>query len=345
MGNVASQGGTSVLGNEFRGLSPRPPSMSKSWESTNQGPNANLKNTLGAGTLSGTSAYSSDNLQPSSSDGMSDESNTIALSSSVERSPPPFAKRYKLTECTCLICSLNFIDSTFRKFSYMTNHFSLTMLRVFAGTDIYRSLTPLNMDCHSSDEGAFNAPVKEDDSDIDSNQPAISGSVFRTSPPRGPLATLVKGNNSETSNETSLDMIKICLKDPSEEYPTTSVLIDNSDEPKNDSNNKTALTPITSESTSHKSKKRDRENADDRNARDIIIQYDNSTPSDNETTSMDRTIVDSELPSLPIDKLENTEKRANNDTRNDESFLSAEQNDIETEPISLSDIKLEENSQ
>ena len=72
-------------------------------------------------------------------------------------------------------------------------------------------------------------------------------------------------------------------------------------------------------------------------------------PSDNETMSMDRTIVDSELPSLPIDKFENTEKQENDTNDEDiikiESLPSAEQNDIETEPISLSDIKLEENSQ
>ena len=151
------------------------------------------------------------------------------------------------------------------------------MFRVFAGTDIYRSLTPLNMDCHSSDDGAFNAIVKEDDNDTDSNQPVTSASsnghiisdygcektVFSTSPPRGPLARLVKGSNSETSNETSLDMINITLKDPSDEYPTTGGLNENSDESKNDSNNKTALTPITSESKSHKSMKRDSENIED----------------------------------------------------------------------------------
>ena len=93
--NVASQSGSSMLGSEFRGLSPRPPSTSKSWESNNQGPNTISKNTLDPITPLGTCAYSSGNLQPSSSEGLSDESNQMALSSSVERSPPPFAKRYE----------------------------------------------------------------------------------------------------------------------------------------------------------------------------------------------------------------------------------------------------------
>ena len=84
----------SGTGNDFRGLSPRPPSTSMSWDVTNQGANSGVKNTLGVSTLLGTSASSSTGiLQPSSSDGMSDESNRMVLSSSVERSPPPFARR------------------------------------------------------------------------------------------------------------------------------------------------------------------------------------------------------------------------------------------------------------
>ena len=95
IGNISSQGGIVVPGNEFRGLSPRPPSTSKSWEATHQGPNGSSKNTaLSGNAILATYASSSGILQQSSSDGMSDESNHIGLSSSVERSPPPFAKRY-----------------------------------------------------------------------------------------------------------------------------------------------------------------------------------------------------------------------------------------------------------
>ena len=93
MANMSSQGGSAMLGSEFRGLSPRPPSTSRSWEPANYGLGHHMKNSnLGVSTTMETSA-SSGILRPSSSDGMSDESNQVALSSSMERSPPPFAKR------------------------------------------------------------------------------------------------------------------------------------------------------------------------------------------------------------------------------------------------------------
>ena len=86
-----------ISGSDFRGLSPRPPSTSKSWENAPQGLTPNVKNTLGvSATLSATSVSSYGALQPSSSEGVSDESNPMILSSSTERSPPPFAKRYDI---------------------------------------------------------------------------------------------------------------------------------------------------------------------------------------------------------------------------------------------------------
>ena len=92
--NISTQGGSTLLGTDFRGLSPRPPSTSRSWEPTNYGLGNHMKNTtLGINETMGTSASSSGILQPSSSEGLSDESHPIALSSSMERSPPPFAKR------------------------------------------------------------------------------------------------------------------------------------------------------------------------------------------------------------------------------------------------------------
>ena len=92
--NLSSQGGSVLLGTEFRGLSPRPPSTSRSWEPSNIGLGNHMKNnTLGVNATMENSASSSGILRPPSSDGMSDESNQVALSSSMERSPPPFAKR------------------------------------------------------------------------------------------------------------------------------------------------------------------------------------------------------------------------------------------------------------
>ena len=92
--NISSQGGSVLLGTEFRGLSPRPPSTSRSWEPSNHGLGHHMKNNnLGASGTMENSASTSGILRPPSSDGMSDESNPAALSSSMERSPPPFAKR------------------------------------------------------------------------------------------------------------------------------------------------------------------------------------------------------------------------------------------------------------
>ena len=240
------------------------------------------------------------------------------------------------------------------------------ILRVFAGTDVYRSLTPLNMECHSSDEGAFNTLIREEEKDPDSNLPPTTLNstnaqieddesnevVFRTSPPRGPLARLMKGTNGATSVETSLDMIKITLKDSSGEYTSTS-LNDNTEEYNDSSNNKTTLTSILIENSRQKSPDRvHNQNSEYKNIEYIDTQYDSNSSWENEATSMDRTIVDSELPSLPTDKIAIIERPANNSS-NEGELLNIEllpsspqqNNDAEMEPISLSDIKLEENPQ
>ena len=88
------QGGSVGSGHDFRGLSPRPPSTSMSWDAPNQGSGSNVRNTLNVGAaLTKYSSSSTGILQPSTSDGLACDCTGIAFSSSVERSPPPFARR------------------------------------------------------------------------------------------------------------------------------------------------------------------------------------------------------------------------------------------------------------
>ena len=111
------------------------------------------------------------------------------------------------------------------------NNNSVYQFRVFVGSEMYRSLTPLNMECNSSDESsAFSTLIKEEEGHQDLSLPTHSTStnghgqlhlggsdevVFRPSAPRGPLARFVAETNGLRSDETSLDMIKISLKDSS----------------------------------------------------------------------------------------------------------------------------------
>ena len=232
------------------------------------------------------------------------------------------------------------------------------------------------MDCHSSDDGAFNTQIRGEEKERYFNISAPSTStknesikddgrreevVFGTSSPRGPLAGLMKRSNGSSSVETSLDMIKISLKDSSGEYTTSSLNEDRYESKDQPANNKTTTTTvICSEDTKPKSSTDFPQHADNDMVWNIKLKYDNTEAlSDDETTSMDRTIVDSELPSLPIDKLGNldngdTAGKRGNDVKihNDEdhkdlmneSATSSEQRNLEMDagPISLSDIKLEE---
>ena len=91
---MAAQGAQTASGHDFRGLSPRPPSTSMSWDVPNQGSGSNMRNTLSVGaTLTKLGSSSTGVLQPSASDGSTDRFTGLAFSSSVERSPPPFARR------------------------------------------------------------------------------------------------------------------------------------------------------------------------------------------------------------------------------------------------------------
>ena len=213
------------------------------------------------------------------------------------------------------------------------------------------------MDCPSSDEGAFNTRFTNgkygpDQTSLSANEMSQryeSGEmVFSSSPPRGPLATLAKGPSEASSSiETSLDMIKISLRDSNEEC-TNGSSQDNMNMNIDKSDNKTTLTVISSVNSHEKAGKNE--------AQHIVEQIEQNTkidctvPSDDEYSSLDRTIVDSELPSLPTDNAISSGRTPEN--KCEESILintkfvqTAEQSETDTEPISLSDIKLIENSQ
>ena len=219
------------------------------------------------------------------------------------------------------------------------------------------------MDCPSSDEGAFNTPLHNGKhkagttihttsvSTHEMNQKYESDEiVFSASPPRGPLARLVKGPSDATSSiETTLDMIKISLKDSEEEHMDSS-LKDNMDEYKDTSDNKTTLTVISSETSKQNNGNINVPNLDIEKQKEAKIAPEYNIPSEDEYSSLDRTIIDSELPSLPTDNAVLSGKEPEHKNEDLEHILvqpvlSAEQSYIDTEPISLSDIKLIENSQ
>ena len=244
--------------------------------------------------------------------------------------------------------------------------FLILTFRVFAGTDIYRSLTPLNMDSHSSEDSAFNTIPKDDENDPDSTIPNPSTStngrtgnvgyeeeVFGSAVPRGPFAALMTGSNGATSVETSLDMIKISLKDSSGEYTTNSL---NEDHYGGNVHANTTTT-ILSHKIQHNKSTDDvnvTENVDEcEDVKDVQIKHDKTSLEDNDDdTSVDRTIIDSELPSLPTDNVGLIDESSNDLSYDDQpkthkiqSASSFEQKDVEAGPVSLSDIKLEEISQ
>ena len=219
------------------------------------------------------------------------------------------------------------------------------------------------MDCPSSDEGAFNTPSHNGKDEAGSTVHTTSVSahemsknyesdemVFSTSPPRGPLARLAQGPSNATSAiETTLDMIKISLKDSDEDNMNTT-LKDDMEDYKDNSDNKTTLTVISSETSNQKREKVSVQNLDIEKQKGIIITPECNIPSEDEYSSLDRTIIDSELPSLPTDTavLSGKEPERTNEESEHipvQSILSAEQSYIDAEPISLSDIKLIESSQ
>jgi hypothetical protein len=290
----------------------------------------NVKNTLGvSATLSATSVSSYGALQPSSSEGVSDESNPMILSSSTERSPPPFAKR------------------------------------VFVGSEMYRSLTPLNMECNSSDESsAFSTLIKEEEGHQDLSLPTHSTStnghgqlhlggsdevVFRPSAPRGPLAKFVAETNGLRSDETSLDMIRISLKDSKDGYSSSSV-DEERQKTRSDNTNEITTTTMISDNVQHLSSAVAAPEQDLKSMGEAAaIQLVANAPSDSDTADLDNTLIDSELPSLPMDDSglsersdDKTEDTKDLPTSKIPSGSLLEQKDFNLEPISLSDIQLEE---
>ena len=114
------------------------------------------------------------------------------------------------------------------------------------------------------------------------------------------------------------------------------------------SDNKTTLTVISSVNSQQKSGKHEVQHIEKKIEPNATM--DCTVPSDDEYSSLDRTIVDSELPSLPTDNAISSGRTPEN--KCEESILlntklvqTAEQSEKDTEPISLSDIKLIENSQ
>ena len=213
------------------------------------------------------------------------------------------------------------------------------------------------MDCPSSDEGAFNTrftngKYRPDQTSLSANEMSQrydSGEmVFSSSPPRGPLATLAKGPSEASSSiETSLDMIKISLRDSNEEN-TNGSSQDNMNMNIDKSDNKTTLTVISSVNSHQKSGKNEVQHLEKQI--DPMQTIDCTVPSDDEYSSLDRTIVDSELPSLPTDNAISSGRTPENKCEesiilNTKLVQTAEQSETDTEPISLSDIKLIENSQ
>ena len=127
-------------------------------------------------------------------------------------------------------------------------------------------------------------------------------------------------------------------------------LKDDMEDYKDNSDNKTTLTVISSETSKQKREKVSVQNLDIEKQKGIIITPECNIPSEDEYSSLDRTIIDSELPSLPTDTavLSGKEPERTNEESEHipvQSILSAEQSYIDAEPISLSDIKLIESSQ
>ena len=220
------------------------------------------------------------------------------------------------------------------------------------------------MDCHSSGDtgdNAFSSSPKGEEIDAEETITAhlnptngevgkqrCDEAVFGSAAPRGPLAALMASNSDSPTVEASPDMVMLSLKDSSGDYYS------------NDSNNcgsssnlETASTLVTDDINHKPSKnfsfihkvqyKKAKCNESDHRA-DL---------SESDNTSVDRTIVDSELPSLPTDNVEimdHIDAIESYDSYDEnlkkmgcQSLEFSEENDMETEPISLSDIRLEEN--
>ena len=144
-------------------------------------------------------------------------------------------------------------------------------------------------------------------------------------------------------------MIKISLKDSNEEYTdndSKEQIVNNG----NTSDSKTILTVISSETSKPNIEAVGIQHLNIANKREIRNIDSSNITSDDEYSSLDRTIVDSELPSLPTDYANISGKAPENMLEESEQIYiesvdSAEQSNADTEPISLSDIKLIENSQ
>ena len=229
------------------------------------------------------------------------------------------------------------------------------------GSEMYRSLTPLNMECNSSDESsAFSTLIKEEEGHQDLSLPTHSTStnghgqlhlggsdevVFRPSAPRGPLAKFVAETNGLRSDETSLDMIKISLKDSS------SSVDEERRKTRSDNTNEITATTMISDNVQHISSGVDAPEQDLKSMEGAAaaLQLVANAPSDSDTADLDNTLIDSEFHSLPMDASGLSEK--SNDKTEDTKDLPTskipsgsllEQKDFNLEPISLSDIQLEE---
>ena len=237
---------------------------------------------------------------------------------------------------------------------------------MFAGSEIYRSLTPLNMECNSSDESsAFSTLIKEEEGHQDLSLPTHSTStnghgqlhlggsdeaVFGTSASRGPLAKFVAETNGLCPDETSLDMIKISLKDSKDGYSSSSV-DEERQKTRSDNTNEITTTTMISDNVQHISSCVTAPEQDLKSMGEAAaaMQLVANAPSDSDTADLDNTLIDSELPSLPMDDLGLSEK-SDDKTKNTKDFPTPniqpgsplEQKDFNLEPISLSDIQLEE---
>ena len=237
-------------------------------------------------------------------------------------------------------------------------HEYILFFRVFAGNDMYRSLTPLNMDYHSSGDSTFNAPLKADEAtantiDINtfkSESKHTDEKVFGSAAPRGPLAALTVSNINQTTIESStLDMVKINLDGESNlEFGVES---DSSYDCHNKMQQETVSTNIDYDDMNQKSFTKNKMQPGG-----VIEENDpHYLKGDVDTnSSVDRTIVDSDFPSLPTDNsapfmddinsgICTTYKDDPNTYQVDSSDLSTTADTpIEQQPVSLSDIKLEE---
>ena len=85
------QGGS---GHDFRGLSPRPPSTSMSWDVPNPGNTGSVRsNVVGAGILTKSASSSTGILQTTTSGSISNENSGVVVSQPGDHSPPLFARR------------------------------------------------------------------------------------------------------------------------------------------------------------------------------------------------------------------------------------------------------------